>query len=114
MIYKQLLFFHIVDMDPSMTMIELRYLAYVGKFFYREIACRKITNSKMHLFSGLSTVLCVYAMGFESKNSFHHPLLMCGSFAFFTSFLLESLLLWQRLERLRYEFFDKIYCDHKD
>lgn len=114
MIYKQLLFFHIVDMDPSVTILELRYLVYAGKFFCREIACRKITNAKMYLFSGLSTILCVYGMGLEIKNSFQYPLLLSGSIAFFTSFLLESLFMFERLGKLHHKFFGVLCCGHQD
>ena len=38
-------------MDPSVVGIELRCLAYIGKFYCKELFCWKLTNVKMFILS---------------------------------------------------------------
>ena len=88
-------------MDPSVTGIEFRCLRYIGKFYFKELACWKVTNAKMFILSA-SVVIGLIAnvhyfvddLGIVSPYFF-------GVFGSSVCFSLEMCGILQRMNMLR-------------
>lgn len=101
-------------MDVSITKFELGFLVYAGKFYFYEIACRKITNAKVFLLSGFATTLCVYGMYTDSTNGLPAPLLLGACFVSSLSFFCESVLMIARIRNLHDRYCNNYCCGPHD
>ena len=107
-------------MDMSITKFELGFLLYAGKFYFHEIACRKITNAKVFLLSGFATALCVYGMYTDSRSESYllygllTPLLIGACFMSSLSLISESVLIIARLIDLHDRYCNNYCCGPHD